>query len=232
MIYKLFLTTTEYLLSRPETGMGFQVISAKITNESLSYKFVVYNAELILNLDDTFEEYRAHVIKEGYDASIIKANKISIQDIQVFSRKQIDEFRFLLESTKREKGRHSGGNGAISNPKIKANGEDFFTRLSAYENDRRIDFENKCLRPGTYTTTLEDYVTCVKYNDDPVDRYALPNDDKVKWAFFIRPKQGELYQEGVVQPAFGHYGGGIEDYFADGTTKGTYLDKLAYGTLE
>ena len=77
MIYKLFLTTTEYLLSRPETGMGFQVISAKITNESLSYKFVVYNAELILNLDDTFEEYRAHVIKEGYDASIIKANKIS-----------------------------------------------------------------------------------------------------------------------------------------------------------
>lgn len=98
--------------------------------------------------------------------------------------------------------------------------------------NKRIDFEKKCLKPGAFTTTLIDYVDCVKTNDDPIDRYALPNNDKVRWAFFVKPNKGELYQEGTVQPAFDHDGGGVEDYFEVGTLPKTYLIKLEYGKLE
>jgi len=102
-------------------------------------------------------------------------------------------------------------------------------RLSAYENDKRIDFEKKRLKDGTYTTTLYDYISCVKTKDDPVDRYALPNDETIKWAFYVQPKSNDTLQRGIVQPAFGHAGGGIEAYFENGTAENTYLLKKQYG---
>ena len=104
-----------------------------------------------------------------------------------------------------------------------------FVRLSAYQNDRRIDFENKRLKPGTYPTTRCDYRVCVIYKDDPVDRYALPNDEKVKWAFYVQPKTKDTLQRGIVQPAFGHDGGGIEVYFAAGTSRDTFMVMKPYG---
>ena len=36
-------------------------------------------------------------------------------------------------------------------------------------------------------------------------------------------------QRGIVQPAFGHEGGGIEAYFEYGTSKETLLFKREYG---
>jgi hypothetical protein len=47
--------------------------------------------------------------------------------------------------------------GAIDNPVVYANGEEIFVRLSAFDDDKRIDKINKYLRPGSYTTTTEDY---------------------------------------------------------------------------
>ncbi|OGL43488.1 MAG: hypothetical protein A2W05_09020 [Candidatus Schekmanbacteria bacterium RBG_16_38_10] len=93
----------------------------------------------------------------------------------------------------------------------------------------RIDFENKKLRPGTYTTTNSDYLACVRFSDDPIDRYALPNDEEIKWAFYVQPKTKDVLQRGIVQPAFGHDGGGIEIFFENGTSNNTYLDKRSYG---
>jgi hypothetical protein len=101
-------------------------------------------------------------------------------------------------------------------------------RLSAYENDRRIDHFNKKLLDGTYTTTEDDYLTCKKYGDDPVDRYALPNDEEIKWAFHVKPKNWDKYRPGIVQPANGHIGGGIEALFDNGTSVDTYFKKTPY----
>jgi hypothetical protein len=106
-----------------------------------------------------------------------------------------------------------------------------FVRLSVYENDHRIDFTMKRLKKGTYTTTCQDYKDCVDYKDDPIDRYALPNDDPVKWAFYIQPKNTDELQRGIVQPAFGHEGGGIEAFFENGTSVNTYLAKKPYGQV-
>jgi len=135
----------------------------------------------------------------------------------------------LSESSKKDKHRYSGGNGAVESPKEYANGKEIFVRVSAYENDRRIDFIKKCLLEGTFTTTHQDYLNCVMYHDDPVDRYALPNDEIIKWAFYILPKTNDMLQRGIVQPAFGHQGGGIEAFFEKGTHDNTYFDKRLYG---
>ena len=76
----------------------------------------------------------------------------------------------------------------------------------------------------TYTNLIN-----IMSNDDPIDRYALPNDETIKWAFYIQPKSWDKLQKGIVQPAFDHYGGGIEVYFEDETSYNTYFEKRICG---
>lgn len=231
MIFKAYTSDQRQFLSLPETGMGYQIIEAKRYGKTLKDRFVVYNSELVIDLDSTFSDFKRQIITEGYSRILNKAESLPIETstISLVARSQITEFRILTESKKKDKGRHSGGRGAADNPKEPADGKEIFVRLSAYENDKRIDFENKKLRPGTYTTTNSDYFACVRFSDDPIDRYALPNDEEIKWAFYVQPKTNDVLQRGIVQPAFGHDGGGIEIFFEDGTSNNTYLDKRPYG---
>lgn len=118
--------------------------------------------------------------------------------------------------------------GAIDNPAENADGKETFVRLSAFENDRRIDKKNNCLLPGSYTTTEKDYEIGKLIHDDPVERYALPNEDEIKYAFYIRPVKTDTLQRGIVQPANGKKGGGDEIYFENGTAPGTFILQTAY----
>ncbi len=231
MIYKTYLSDTSKLLSLPETGMGYQVIEAQLTRSYITKKYVVYNSDLIIDLDDTFLRYNQLIKNRGYNSVFNESSRLNIrtESITVLSKSSITESRYLTKLLIDNKKRNSGDNGAIDNPEQHSTGEEFFTRLSAYENDKRIDFENNKLRKGTYTTTFEDYVNCVVTHDDPIDRYALPNDEAIKWAFFVRPKKNDVFQSGIVQPAFGYIGGGMEAYFKDGTSNNTYFMKKQYG---
>lgn len=231
MIYKAWDSDQSKFLSLPESGMGYQVIEAKWLSKTFKERFIVYNSELVVDLNNQFSEFKRKIITEGYSTILNKVEKIPIDtnSITLVPRSQIAEVRFLTESKKKDKGRHSGGKGAADNPKEVANGKELFVRLSAYENDKRIDFTNMKLKPGTYTTTNDDYYVCLRTGDDPIDRYALPNDEMIKWAFYIQPKQNDILQRGIVQPAFGHDGGGIEIFFEYGTSDKTYLDKRSYG---
>jgi hypothetical protein len=119
-------------------------------------------------------------------------------------------------------------NGAIDNPVETGNGVEMFVRLSAFDNDRRVDKINKCLLPGSFSTTEIDYLKCKNTNDDPIERYALPSDDKIQHAFYIQPLNSDTLQRGIVQPANGKRGGGIEAYFANGTSNGTFIKQTPY----
>ena len=103
-----------------------------------------------------------------------------------------------------------------------------FVRLSAYSDDKRIDKTNKCLWPGSYTTTEKDYLKCKFEKDDPIERYALPNDEKIEWAFHIQPKKTDTLQRGNVQTANGKRAGGEEAYFENGTSSGTFIQQTRY----
>ena len=232
MIHTVYSIDASTLLSKPETGMGYQIVEASLFRKTGVKRYIVYNSELAIDLDDEFPYYQRKIIAEGFSNAVTKANDtimLETSSIKVLSKNAIKESKFLNENKKLNKKRHSGGKGAIDNPKEKADGNEVFVRLSAYEDDRRIDFGKKKLKPGSYTTTEQDYKDCVSTNDDPVDRYALPNDEKIQWAFYIKPKKEDTLQRGIVQPAFGHEGGGIEAYFENGTSDNTFLQKKSYG---
>lgn len=228
MIFRAYTSFTNDLILRPETGMGYQVIDARKSGKFTSERFVVYNSELIVELDSRFDTFKRQIISEGFSNILNKSDLLSLEIVNILPKSQIQQIRFLAESKRNNKGRYSGGVGAKDAKKEYADGKEIFVRLSAYENDKRIDFENKKLKAGSYTTTLLDYQTCKRLNDDPVDRYALPNDEEIKWTFYIQPKSIDQLQKGIVQPAFEHDGGGIEAYFENGTSKETYFQKLPY----
>ncbi len=239
MIHKLYSTDTNALLSKPETGMGYQIIEATRVGSNTREKFCVYNGQLIIDLDSSFKRNKELAFTKNFSAILNESNLLNINtsSIQVLSKKSfinlsenlIPRIKLMSETDKKNKKRNSGGKGAIDNSKEFANGIEVFVRISAYEDDKRIDFVNKKLKEGSYTTTEQDYKDCYSTNDDPVDRYALPNDEKIKWAFYIKPKNTNTLQRGIVQPDFGHDGGGIETYFENGTSDGTYLEKRDYG---
>ena len=231
MIYKIYEQDADTLLEQPETGMGYQIVRATQYNR-LSYKrLVVYNSRLAIDLDDEFNVNRNKIIREGFKVVLNKATELmletdSIKVIPHSELKESVEFSGVKEILLK---RHSGTIGATDNPKENASGNENFVRLSAFEDDRRIDVINKKLKPGSFATTEVDYRACISTNDNPVDRYALPNNDKIEWAFFIRPKLNDQLQRGIVQPAFGQAGGGIEAYFENGTSIDTYFLKKKYG---
>lgn len=242
MIYKSYLEGKQKFDSLEETGMGYQVILAKLMNESEKKFYIVYNSELIIDLDYDFDIFkqRAFAIK-GIKLSLSEARPLylDINSIKVFSKSFTEDLIKLysknsnsfFEYKKENKNRRSGGKGAIDSPIELASGEEVFTRLSAFENDRRIDFEKKRLKDGSFTTTYLDYRDCIRYDDNPVDRYALPNDEEIKYAFTIIPRKFDKLQRGIVQPLFGKEGGGLEAYFNNGTSDGTFKGKIKYGEI-
>jgi hypothetical protein len=231
MIYKLTLATSNLLLDKPETGMGYQIVEAFHSKGYLHERFVVYNGEIAINDDADYNKYKIEMKDLGYQETYKRADFIVLSDVSIIKSKEIKEIRSVSQDKITKFGRHQGGTAAIDNPKKNANGSDWYTRISHYENDKRINFEKNYLRPGSFTTLLRDYVICVQLNDDPIDRYALPSNDKIDWAFFIKPLDSDTVQEGIVQPAFGHDGGGEEAFFNEGTSPGTYKLKQRYGFL-
>lgn len=233
MIYKAYNLDTSKLLTLPETGMGYQVIEARKFGKSLKDKFIVYNAELVIDLDANFFDFRNQIITKGFSETLNKAEMLPVetQSISLLPKSFIQETRYLSESKKSNKKRYSGGKGAKDSHEEKPNGIDVFVRLSPYMDDHRIDFARRRLVEGSFTTTKQDYIDCISYKDDPIDRYALPykEGETVNWAFFLQPKFTDILQRGIVQPAFGHDGGGIEAFFKNGTSNDTYLGRTPYG---
>lgn len=234
MIYKASSEVQTQLLLLPESGMGYQLIEAKYypinTTVILSSNFVIYNSELIIPHDDINSE-KQKIFTNGYSEVLRSARSIDIfsSSVSLISKSKLYSSKLLDNHLVTKRSRHQDGKGAKDNPPVKANGSEIFVRLSAYENDMRIDFVNKKLKNGSYTTTEKDYLLCIKTEDDPIDRYALPAEETIEWSFIIRPKYGDTLQRGIVQAAFGHAGGGEEAYFANGTSSDTYLGKRRYG---
>lgn len=222
MLYALSQEDKNYLLSKPETGMGYQVIEAFKSGSYSKNKYIVLNSQVAIEMDGNQDQNIRKILYEGIAqiknfASIIH---FSFASITLFNEK---EYRSIMHEPKL-----ITTHGATDNPKEFADGIEEFVRLSAFEDDLRIDKTKMCLLPGSYTTTLNDYKACKALPDSPNERYALPNNEEIKWAFYIQPKSNDTLQRGTVQPANGKGGGGKEVYFEFGTGKDTYLRTTPY----
>ena len=110
-----------------------------------------------------------------------------------------------------------------------ADGQSYYIRLSAFNDDIRIDKINKRLFPGSYATTYQDYLELMSLDIRPNERYALPNDQTITQCFLIQPKMIDTYKKGIVQPANGYNGGGVEIFFENGTSNSTFIKQMNYG---
>ena len=195
MLYKATLENQSTFLSLPESGMGYQLVTARFASEYKSRKLIVLNSEVYIEHDETEWLYFSKIVREGWEEIKATAKEQFLQGIEL--KTKAEYFNLVSEDDVAAK------KGAKENPVQSANGWMAYVRLSAFYDDKRIDRVNKCLRPGSYTTTIEDYLICTINKYDPVDRYALPNDDKIKWSFNIVPKTVDTFQQGIVQPDFG-----------------------------
>lgn len=220
MYFKLSEAQENEFLNQPETGMGYQVVEASKAGNYAREKFLILNSEVVIEMNASTSDNVRKVINEGIYSFKESASYITLNAITILNENQ---FRNIVNESKSE-----NESGAIENPIVNANGEEVFVRLSAFDNDRRVDKINKCLRLGSYTTTMDDYMQCKATNDDPVERYALPNNDKIQYAFHIQPIKSDTLQRGKVQPENQKPGGGKEAYFAKGTATGTFKKQTPY----
>jgi hypothetical protein len=183
MYYRLSSSQEIDLLNQPETGMGYQIIEANKTETYLREKFLVLNSEIAIEFNGYEDDHIRKVMNNGIFSIKASASLISLNSVTVLNEKQ---FRNQANESK-----DISEKGAIDNPVESADGNDMFVGLSAFDDDKRIDKINKCLRPGSNTTTFEDYFKCVSTDDDPVERYALPINDEIKFAFYIQPVKSD-----------------------------------------
>ncbi len=209
-MYRLNDDQTRSLIRQPESGMGYQVVDA-VTTDYKTKRGLVYNAEL-LTLDEDRRSDRVVMLTK----SVAEALKTANSTVGRFRSLTVVRDSRTTVLSKRD-AKLAGGASEAEVEKTKE-GERFY-RFSAFANDRRVTAENSLL-PGTYATTEEDG-NKVKTGKEAVERYALPNDDPASYRFTIKPLKDTKIQKGIVQPANGHLGGGVEVIFTDGTTKDT-----------
>ena len=220
MYFKLSTSQEDFLQSQPETGMGYQIVEASRQGSYITEKFIVLNSEIVIEMNKFESDNIRQIINEGTFAVKSRASLITLNSLSVLNEKQI---RSIVRESKNQNEK-----GAIENPVERTDGEEMFARLSAFENDRRVDKIKKCLTPGSFATTLDVYLSCKHTKDNRVERYALPNNDEIMFVFYIQPVKTDTLQRGIVQPANEKRGGGKEAYFDQGTAVDTYKGQILY----
>jgi len=118
MIYKAYSSDSAKLLSLPETGMGYQVIEGQLTGSYSTKRYVVYNSNLIVDLDDNFSRNKQLIINRGYNLVLNESSLLNIKtdSIKLIAKKSITESRYLSDSKININKRQSGSKGAVDNP--------------------------------------------------------------------------------------------------------------------
>jgi hypothetical protein len=205
---KLAASQISDLLRQPESGMGYQVVEATLF-DSKTKRGVAYNAELLL-----FEEEPRRIMLSTPYLKLFESARSAtgeIKSLRVISRTTVTTLSAREPSGAAVQKAGPAKDGA----KEKTKTNEVFKRFSAYPNDRRVASDGSLLA-GTYATTEEDAKN-VKTGKDAVARYALPNPAPASNVFTIRADKDTDIQQGIVEPAFGQQGGGVEVIFTNGT---------------
>lgn len=189
---------------------------------------MVLNAELIIQVKSKYQLDKGDSLKRAYAELLKQAKGIDLILVSILDRQGNEIGAEVSEPKKHYSASKIENRSALESNLEWASGTESFVRLSSFEKDKRIDYKNKRLLPGSYATSLNDYQICKAQNENPVERYALPTDDTIKWAFHITPSKTDSFKRGLVQPANGRKGGGVEAFFENGTANNTFVNKTAY----
>lgn len=190
--------------------MGFQRVEVTRVGGGTA-PGLVFNAEILALEEDATTTLNARVFGILAAAAASTAGRISgIRVIDTTPRQTMVRERHGAAQ-------HSGE--AKDAPVETTKRGELFKRFSAYWNDRRVKADGSLL-PGTFATTEED-ATNVSSGRDAVSRYALANPEPASWVFTSHPAAATSIKRGIVAPANGQPGGGVEVIFPDGTQPAT-----------
>ncbi len=209
---KLAEALTRDLLQEPESGMGYQIVEAMMEDHRVR-RAVAYNADLLLFEDEPRPMFKT----SAYVRLLLEARSSegSVKTLHVLPRSTTARVALAMN----EDAARYGSGPARDATEEKTKFGEVFVRFSAYENDRRITASG-ALRRGSYATTAADAVN-VQTGNQAVARYALPNPQPASFRFAIHPLRDTVVQKGIVEPAYGQPGGGIEVLFTKGTADRT-----------
>jgi hypothetical protein len=207
--------------------MGYQKVAASLDDGS-SEKGIVFNSEVFVKETEdpslVLHEEWTEVLKEA------SKSKRTIKSVQLIPRppETLRGVRRIVTGTGTytllgesydaiRKSEVGPAKDALETPTIAG---EVFKRFSAYANDRRVT-EKKGLTSGTFATTREDADAFVKTGTDAVKRYALENKKPASNVFTIDPPPDTSVKRGIVAPAYGEPGGGVEVIFVNGSPDGT-----------
>lgn len=97
MYYHINKEQENYLVSQPETGMGYQLIEAATDEYSARKKYLVLNSEIAIDLDGSQNLYVRRVMIEGILKSKSLSAPIRLNQIRVLQK---TEYSNLLNESK------------------------------------------------------------------------------------------------------------------------------------
>ncbi len=211
-LYRLTREQGRQLVAMPESGMGYQVVEARV-NGSYS-RYLAFNAELLV-LPGLLTEVSS--ARPGVDDLLKQADHVdSLEDLRLLSLTDLDPPLGMA-------GPSAAGPGEpfAPAPRLLRATRDFegFARVSAFQDDRRIAADGG-VSPGTYATTVED-LRLVPSGFAATGRYALPNPASARYVYIIVPGAGPAIDGGTVRPANSQAGGGVEVCFTNGAPAGS-----------
>lgn len=212
MTYKISDANIKTLKKLPETGMGYHLIEATVNYVQSDY--IIVNGQIAFEKESGIDEKVKLYFPANNNIAFTELPTVNLTDIHL----KKSALNIVNEPNSNVK------DAAFEN----ANGDELFVRLSAFEDDIRVDKKDGCLLPVSFTTTASDALKCKVEKDDPIDRYALPNELAIKWSFYIQPNKTDRLQRGNVEANYGKKGGGREVYFEKGTRRGTFITQMKW----
>lgn len=222
MLINLSSSLTEQLLALPETGPGFQLVSA--IHDGRRRPFLVLNAERALALAD-MPDYSTNLAASALTGRWI--NRALTSPLSFLIAPQLRAFDLLTTRVDNRAASIAGGLSTspiaslaplsslvkatvLSHPRR-------FHRFSPFNPDRRVNPISGDFAPGTYACP-ESEVPFVPTGFAAVGRFALPSPSAASHHYVIDAGAGTPVLFGTVVPAFGQAGGGVEALFPGGAT--------------
>jgi len=204
------------LLRLPETGVGFQLVTALY--QGARKQFIVFNAGQALDLSDlpdfTGSESQSLI---GLWISATYRNTVPIDVSSPPSEFELLSTRIRVNTTV-PTGQTPANIVAPPSSLVKSTTlttSRRFHRFSPYYPDRRVDPVTGDFSPGTYACP-ESEVPFVPTGFSAVGRFALPSPLPASHHYVIEAKSRTSVLFGTVPPAFGQAGGGVEALFPAG----------------
>ena len=202
-----------HLRTLPEYGMGYQIGVVRLNTGKNEHGIILNGTYFVPSTELAGFSALSQLLEEAQATVRASKSSVTIEGAALDSRP--------AASLRRVKRIHSF---SAANEKQAAAKDaevtltlrnEIFKRFSAYENDFRVT-EKRGLVPNTYATTADDALN-VKTGMEAIARYALESKKSANKVFTISPPENTRLQRGVVEPAYGEPGGGLEVIFVDGT---------------